>query len=125
MANPYTSFLSADLDDDSLSSFIDHWDRLESLVVSVYRSNAIRSEDEREFNQVWPWLAENYPKWQSALRPHWRQATARGQKVKADPFAGLLEVKSAADIVGNWTLMQELPAAREALNRFVLEKTGK
>ena len=125
MANPYTRFLSADLDDDSLNSFIGHWDRLENLVVSVYRNNAAGSEDEREFDQVWPWIAENYPKWRSVLRPHWRQVTARGQKLQEDPFARLLEVKSAADIVGNWSIMQELPAAREALNRFVLEQTGK
>lgn len=125
MANPYTRFLSADLDDDSLSLFIDHWDRLESLVVSVYRNNAAGSEDEGEFDQVWPWITENYPNWQSALRPYWRQTTAGGQEVKADPFTHLLEVKSAADIVGDWTIMQVLPAAREALNRFVVDQTGK
>lgn len=125
MANPFTRFLSADLDDNSLISFISYWDRLESLVVSVYRNNAADDEHAPEFERVWAWLGEDYPKWQSALRPYWRQARAGGQSVEEDPFARLLKVNSPADLAGDWSLMQQLPAAREALNRFVLDRTGK
>jgi hypothetical protein len=125
MANPYTKFLSADLDDNSLSSFISYWDRLESLVVSVYRNSVADREHAREFEQVWAWLGEDYPNWRSALRPYWGQAKAGGQPVEEDPFARILNVKSAADLAGDWSLMQQLPAAREALNRFVLDQTDK
>ena len=43
---------------------------------------------------------------------------------KTDPFQMLIDFHTPNDIVGNWTAMQHLPAAREALNQYILE-TGK
>jgi hypothetical protein len=125
MANPFTSFLSSDLDDESLITFIGYWDRLEMLVVSVYRNDAAGSEDEREFEQVRSWLSKNYSSWQNLLQPYWRQSRTGRQLTREDPFARLLATPSAADFVGDWTTMQDLPAAREALNRFVLDQLSK
>lgn len=125
MPNPFTRFLSSEVDDDSLIAFIDYWDRLEALVISIYKNDAAGSDDEREFEKVWPWLTENYPVWRSDIRPYWSQFATGGELEREDPFARLLAAPSAADIAGDWTLMQALPAAREALNLYVLEKKSK
>lgn len=125
MSNPFTRFLSNEVDDDPLIAFIDYWDRLEALVISIYKNDAAGSEDEREYEQVWPWLIENYPVWRSEFRPYWSQSGTGGGLEREDPFTRLLAAPSAAEIAGDWTLMQALPAAREALNLFVLEKKSK
>ena len=125
MANPFTRFLSSDLDDDSLVAFISYWDRLESLVVYVYRNEAAGREEEREFEHVWAWLNKSYSKWQMVLQPYWRQSKTKGHLLQEDPFAHLLAARSPSDFVGDWSTMQRLPAAREALNRFVLDEANK
>jgi hypothetical protein len=122
MANPFTRFLARDLDDDSFVTFIGYWDRLEALVVSIYKNDVAGRMEEREFEQVWNWLSKNYPRWQIALRPYWTRSRTGGKAPQENPFAHLLAARSAADFVGDWSTMQSLPAAREALNRFVLDQ---
>ena len=125
MSNPFTRFLTGDLVDESLIEFIGYWDRVEALVISIYKNDAAAARDEREFEKVWKWLNRHYSGWESILRPYWNQSKGGERNGREDPFARLLAIGSAAEIVGNWALMQALPEAREALNLFVLNRKSK
>ena len=119
--NPYTQSLLAQIKDRRLVEFVTHWDALEGLVVRVYKSGQATGQDEAEHARVRPWLQQRYTRWQSALAAHWPQTRAGGEPVQRDPFADLIAPQHAADFVDNWTAMQILPAAREALNGLLVE----
>lgn len=123
--NPFTQFLQQWSQNSSLGKFIHYWDRLEFVVVRVYRQKMAISEAQAEFAEVWPWLREHYGDWEEGLRPFWTQTTAGGQPTTHDPFHLLLACDRPEDIVGDWAAMQHLPAAREALNKFVLSQNAK
>jgi hypothetical protein len=119
--NPFTRSLSARLRSRKLKQFIAHWDALEALVIRVYRGDQATPHDEQEYARLRRWLAGRYGDLRAALEPHWRQALQGGQLATEDPFAFLFRPKQAHDFVGSWPHMQALPAAREALNRLILE----
>jgi hypothetical protein len=54
------------------------------------------------------------------LWPFWQQTKAAGQTTKIDPFQLILDIQHPQCILGDW---QHLPAAREAINRFVLNES--
>ncbi|MCB8976556.1 MAG: hypothetical protein H6657_03940 [Ardenticatenaceae bacterium] len=120
--NPFTHFITQWTTNRSLSQFIDHWDRLERLTVLVHRKKMPASVAASDFAEVWPWLRQHYSAWQDALRPYWQQTKAAGLPTQTDPFELLLELDSPREILGNWRAMQHLPAAREALNRYVQDQ---
>jgi hypothetical protein len=119
--NPVTRSLLRQLSDPQLSEFVVRWDALEALVIRVFRGQVVTSEDEAEHNRVRTWLAQAYPRWQKALQPHWQQATIAGRAVSKDPFAYLLDIEQARYFAGDWSAMQTLPAAREALNHYLVD----
>jgi len=49
---------------------------------------------------------------------------AAGQPCADDPFRYLLAATRAATFCGSWAHMQALPAAREALNRLILDESA-
>lgn len=118
--NLFTHFLQQWTDNRDLDAFVTHWDRLERLVIRVYKGKMARPEDEADYQQLQSWLQNNYPKWQPELYPHWQAAKVAGHPAGQDPFAHIFRHKSAAAFIGDWDAMQHLPAAREALNRLVL-----
>ncbi len=118
--NPFTTFLRQWSPDDDFDAFIAYWDRLERLIIQVYRQKITVAAAQAEFDEVWPWLRQQYGRWQSTLEPYWRKTTAAGQPTQADPFLLLLEKPSPAAIPGDWRAMQHLPAARETLNQYAL-----
>ncbi len=118
--NPFTRFLNQWPADDSFSAFVAVWDRLERVVVGVYRARMDADEAEQEYHAVWPPLRRLYPHWEAALHPHWQATHAAGAPTGVDPFALLLELAGPAAIAGDWRAMQHLPAAREAINRYLL-----
>ncbi len=120
--NPFTKSIAAHLRSRRLRAFIQRWDALEALVVRVYRNAAATEEDDMEFVRLRHWLRRNYPGWQHRLEPHWRTASRGGQPSQDDPFLFLLAPEHAADFCDSWAHMQALPAAREALNRLILEE---
>ena len=124
--NPFTRFLSRHLQDASLTDFIAYWDRLERLVVTVYKRQHALPADEVEWAAVRPWLQAHYPRWQPALAALWPQTIVGGQLAAVDPLAALLTPATAAVFVQNWSAMQTLPAARESLNQLVrqMEEEG-
>jgi hypothetical protein len=119
--NPFSKFLRQWSQDDSLAEFVEYWDRLERLVVQVYRQKLTPEAAVGEFEQVWPWLRAHYEAWEGALRPLWTQTVAGGQPTQQDPFQLLLALSSPKAISGDWVAMQHLPAAREALNQLILQ----
>ena len=93
--------------------------RLERVVVGVYRQKMDAAEAGAEYVAVWSGLRRSYPRWAVALRPHWRATRAAGELTHTDPFALLLALDGPAAIPGDWRAMQHLPAAREAINRYL------
>jgi len=122
--NPFTRFLSQWSSDGDFAPFVAYWDRLERVVVGVYRGKLDEDEAAAEFRAVWPWLRQAYPRWQDTLRPHWQATRAAGAPAQLDPFALLLAIATPAGIPGDWRAMQHLPAAREAINRYLVELRG-
>lgn len=108
------------IDDRDLYEFVTRWDDLEDLVVSIYREDSISLEDEAEYQQLRGWLNRKYLDWMDDLRPYWHRATIEGKPVNEDPFEKLLAVENAMGFRGNWNAMRTLPAAREALNNYLL-----
>ena len=121
--NPFTKSIAARLKSQQLKQFIQHWDALEALVVRVFRSKAASATDEAEYAELHRWINAAYPEWRGRLAPLWRQALRGGMPCEDDPFLFLLAPESATVFAGSWAHMQALPAAREALNRLVLEST--
>lgn len=121
--NPFTKFLSQWSRNGQLQEFVDYWDRLERVVVGVYREKMTVVAAEAEFAEVWPWLRRVYPKWAEDLRPFWQATRAGGAPTRRDPFQLFLDKQRPADILGDWSAMQHLPAAREALNQFLLQSS--
>ncbi len=120
--NPFTRYLSQQSDDDAFAAFIAYWDRLERVVVGVYRAKLDEATAAGEYRAVWPWLRAKYPRWQETLRPHWQATRAGGAPTQTDPFALLLAIAAPGDIAGDWRAMQHLPAAREAINRYLVDE---
>jgi hypothetical protein len=123
--NVFTKSLLAllGLGQNDLQEFVRRWDVLEQLVISVFRAKAAAQADEVVYAETRVWLNQHYPQWRDALQPHWQRAKVAGQLASTDPFALLLAHQQAADFVKNWAAMQNLPAAREALNNLILEAT--
>ena len=123
--NPFSRFLNQWSKNVSLTTFIAYWDRLERLVVLVHREKMAPEAANAEFSEVWPWLRREYEaNWAAALRPYWQQAKVAGTTSQTDPFALLLALESPEAILDNWRAMQHLPAAREALNRYLQTSTA-
>jgi hypothetical protein len=120
--NPFTKYLSQWTNDDSFLSFVERWDRLERLVIGVYRGKMDLDMAEPEFQLIWPWLRSKYLAWEEILQPYWQATRAAGDHTRIDPFRLLLGIDSPKDIPGDWRLMQHLPAAREAINRYLVDK---
>jgi len=117
--NPFTHFLRQRGSDHDFDRFVSYWDRLEVLVVHVYREKMTVDEAAGEYAEIWPWLRVAYGRWQPVLEPHWRETRAAGATTQTDPFALLLAIESPRAIPGDWRAMQHLPAAREAINRYL------
>lgn len=122
--NLYTRYLADRLRDRRLQTFIAQWDTLENVVIQVYKSNQVTPADEADYQTVRRWFNKQYRRWEAPLRPHWQQALVGGRPASADPFRRLTRADSAHAFLGDWEAMQNLPAAREALNRLVQERTG-
>lgn len=121
--NPFTKSIAARLKSRQLKQFIQHWDALEALVVRVFRGKAATAADEAEHAELRGWINAAYLEWRDPLEPLWRQVMCGGVPCEDDPFLFLMTPESATVFAGSWAHMQALPAAREALNRLVLEST--
>ncbi|MCO5186398.1 MAG: hypothetical protein M9918_24935 [Anaerolineae bacterium] len=122
--NPFTQFLAQFLPSHDLDVFVAYWDQLEALIIRVYKTQRVSSDDERLYVSVRAQLQKGYARWQKQLDPFWRAALVNGSSAERDPFVYLFSAESAAAFIGDWTAMQQLPAAREALNRFIVAQSA-
>ncbi len=121
--NIFTRFLSQGANDRALRAFIEHWDRLEALVIQTYRTG-IASPDHRDvYPTLRSWLREAHGRWATDLAPFWQKSSVGGTLDHGDPYLFILHHDEAIDFVDNWPAMQHLPAAREALNQLILTLT--
>lgn len=118
--NPFSKYLRQFTQDQQFDLFVAQWDTLEATVIGVYRGKLALEQGQTTFAAVWPPLRQAYPRWEAALRPHWLQTKAAGEPTQVDPFRLLLDLPQADAIPGNWRAMQHLPAAREAINRHLV-----
>jgi hypothetical protein len=123
--NPFTRSLLQKLDDRKLRQFVEAWDQLEVLIIQVYKSGEALPADETAYERTCYWLSRHYPRWQPDLSRYWPKVRAGGEPLEGDPYEILLSIKKAGEIPGNWRAMQILPAAREALNQYLLDRIGK
>ncbi len=121
--NPFSKFLRSFANNVEFDAFVAKWDVLEEVVVHVYRDKLSVAEAQQYYDRTWPYLRESYPKWRADLREYWPKTTAAGEMTQVDPFLLLLELPDPEAILNNWTAMQHLPAAREAINRLLIERS--
>lgn len=121
--NPFTRFLRQWASDPDLNTFVDHWDALEALVIRVYKQGQAARADEAEYQALRRWLRANYASWKGPLQSFFSDG-AKSDGGSPGPMEELLHVERASGFVDNWSMMQKLPAAREALNRLVLKRGG-
>ncbi|HZW03076.1 MAG TPA: hypothetical protein VFF68_04050 [Anaerolineaceae bacterium] len=105
-----------------VTGFVESWDPFEAAVIRVYKSGKVLEEDRAILLAAQDELKQTYPRWVEALQPFWRQVLLDGSPVQADPFLELLAFTDPESFVKNWTAMQTLPVAREAINRYLWEQ---
>ncbi|MGA9531448.1 MAG: hypothetical protein WBR18_01920 [Anaerolineales bacterium] len=120
--NPVTNSLLSRIDDESLHRWVDMWGQLERLAVSVYRCERAGWRARRRYRALRRQLNAGYAGWQDEFAGHWEGQTVGGKPLIVDPFASLLAIESASDLVDNWPALQLLPAAREALNGYLVAR---
>lgn len=123
--NPYTAHLLAQIppgggDAVAIADFVADWDRLETLVIRVFRAGAAGAADAAEWAALRASLAAPYGAFADDLARHWPLTRVAGEPCAVDPFHALVDVPMAGTFVANWGAMQTLPAAREALNRWLV-----
>jgi hypothetical protein len=116
-ANPYTQALlpPSGPGREATLAFVAHWDALESLVLAVYRQGGSSPAEEAEWRELRAWLQRHYPERAAALAAH-----RPGGPAAPDPFLALLQAPDADAFAADRPGLARLPAAREALNRWLL-----
>ena len=122
--NPFTRALLKRLANRQTKRFVARWDQLEALIIHIYKARSATPEDEAEFRRIQAWLSKHYPHWKISLGRYWPQVRAGGEALESDPFETLLSIPGARAIPRNWGAMQILPAAREALNHYLMDEIG-
>lgn len=121
--NLFTRFLSRDNNNTALTDLVSHWDQLEILVITVFKTKQVTAEDRAVYAAVHRWLTDNYPAWEADLVPLWQETLVGGELAPEDPFRRIFRAQHADTFLEDWVAMQNLAAAREALNRLIQLKT--
>jgi hypothetical protein len=117
--NPYTQTLIAQIDEPELEQFTRLWDALEASAIEIYRSGRCLPDEAADYKSLLEELNSAYPTWERALEPNWKASRIKGESDNRDPFAPLLNMKACSDWVENQDMFRLLPAAREAINRYL------
>jgi len=118
--NPVTTSLLSRIADGELARWVHDWDEFERLAVRVYRRGRASLRTRWQYRRLRGQLVSQYPRWQDQLSAHWPGLLAAGKRLRQDPFAALLAIENASAFVDNWQALQLLPAAREALNAYLI-----
>jgi hypothetical protein len=119
--NPFSQFLSKTITNSNFRVFVNKWDGLEQIVVNTFRKQGDLIADAKVWRRLRAELRKEYPKWRERLEPFWMKATVDGAPAREDPFIWLLSYEDINEFRQNWLAMQTLPAAREAINRLLIE----
>jgi hypothetical protein len=119
--NLFTRYLSRHIKNRELQQFIACWDAVEALVITVFKSKTVTPDDEQNYWELRTWLVAHYPQWQAELALLWRETQVGGERAPEDPFQRVFQPQVAADFRDDWVAMQNLAAAREALNKLILQ----
>jgi hypothetical protein len=117
--NLFTKYLARSRQNQPLHDLIENWDQLEILVITIFKSKENSADDEAVYAKTRAWLLKNYPRWESDLEPLWRQTLVGGKLATEDPFRRIFRGEKSAEFLTDWGAMQNLAAAREALNRLI------
>ena len=134
IANPFTRFLRhrlrgtrhSEVTADGMpalvaaEAFARYWDEVETLIIQVYKSGKARRADRADWRALRAGFPAVYAPVERPLASHWPGTRAGGEPVTENPFLRLVGTESARSFVGDWSSMQHLPAAREALNRLLV-----
>lgn len=122
--NPFTRFLrslSPRAGEPEIEEFVARWDTVEAVVIAVYKEKRLTPEVRAAYADAREWLLAHAARWRAWFAPYWPQTLQGGQPTPSDPFEQILtRARVADDFAGDWEAMQALPAAREALNRYLL-----
>ena len=119
--NPFSRYLRQWVAHQPLEAFVEEWDTLEKLVITVYKSGRATAEQTAAHAAVRARLLAQYPAVVAELAPLWPQTKVAGQPARHDPFAFLLQPETVDAFVNHWAAMQHLPAARECLNQRLVQ----
>lgn len=125
MPNPFTRFLNSNQQDRHLDRFIILWDAMEERCIDTYQAGDCTPDENRDWQLLRANLRKAYGKVSELLAPHWKTATIKGRPVDKDPFLHVLQTGSLEEVIDNWSLLQHLPPAREAINRCILAQQQK
>lgn len=124
MTNPFTHFLRSlrgGSEPSDIARFVAAWDKVEAIVVAVNKRGEATEEERGVYTQARAILLADYERlWADCFAPHWPHTLEAGQPPPSDPFPRILAALTADGFVKNWPAMQALAAARETLNRYVL-----
>lgn len=120
MPNPFTRFLNSNQPDRQLDRFIRLWDALEERCIDTYQAGDCTPDENMEWQELRANLQTAYRTVADLLAPHWKTATIKGRPVDRDPFLHILQTRTLEEVIDNWSLLQHLPPAREAINRCIL-----
>ncbi|MFN8423133.1 MAG: hypothetical protein U0470_06980 [Anaerolineae bacterium] len=102
--NPYTAHLLAQLPPGggavAIAAFVADWDRLETLVIRVFRAGAAGAEDAASGRRCAS-LAAPCRAFDD-LAHHWPLTRVAGEPCAVDPFRALVDVPIAGTFVANW-----------------------
>lgn len=122
MTNPVTAQLARRIKDRRIRRFVERWDALEALIIRIYKSEETAPDDQNAYRCLCRKLRRDLRRYDEALGGYWPGMTVGGEPTREDPFAALLAPKRARAFVGDWRAMQQLPAARQALNEWLLDR---
>jgi hypothetical protein len=115
--NPATAALLRSLRRTDIQAFVSGWDAFEITIIYLFREKQLTQETIRHFTQLRTNLVVEYGKWRTDLAPFVRQVRAAGG---VQPFDALLAPTLPDKFLEDWVLMQALPAAREAINLWLI-----
>jgi hypothetical protein len=119
--NIVTQHLLKNVKDPELIAFVEAWDRLELMVIDIYKRGRAEAEEVQAHDELRRTLGRSYGQWKPRLDAHWAGLEAGGQPVEEDPFRAVLGRRRAQAFVDDWKAMTTLPVARQALNEFLIE----
>ncbi len=118
--NPFTETLLSEIEDDQLIAWVSNWDVFEALIIEVFREGTVSESQTELYPKLKQALANSYSNLKDELEPHWQGRQAGGTPIEGDPYLELLSAEDLDKFVENWEAMQLLPAAREAINAYLL-----